>query len=337
MTLFGQDFLDARQLSAPRVAAVRRFLDDFEGWLSPRSLDAMSANDLRAFMDSRLAAGYHPNTVRKWLVMARTVASWLYREGAMSATTLLEVREVRAPAGSSAGVEPRPYNRRELRELRQVLDERWPMMPPDEARHYAQRWREGRSPYSRIRRHAIRLQLEAVIALALDLGLRRREIFALDMLWVHYDNEYIVIWGSEGQFTTKPRREVPFTPRSRKAIHEWLRFRELLGVDHDRPWVALQAGPRAGEPMKREAFERLLRTYIGDGWSFKRLRDTCAVAWVKRDLPLEHLRQLLGHGDIKDVLPYARLVGGDLTRRMQQPGCSPDTKAPRVATPRTTS
>jgi hypothetical protein len=58
----------------------------------------LNANDLRAFLDARLAKGFHPNTARKWLVMARTLATWLYQEKAKSADTLLAIRDVRPPA-----------------------------------------------------------------------------------------------------------------------------------------------------------------------------------------------------------------------------------------------
>jgi site-specific recombinase XerD len=311
------DYLGSRPLSRPRQAAVARFLVELEAWLAPRPLSGLEADDLRAFLEERLAQGFHPNTARKWLVMARTLATWLYKERAISADTLLAIRDVRPPAGSSRRPQPRPYSRRELRNLRAVLDARWPRMSPEEARHYAVKRREGRTSYKRIRRHAVRLQLEAIIALALELGLRRREIFALDLDWVHYDNAYIAVWGTDGPWSARVR-EVPFTDASRQATYDWIEFRALLGVDHERPWVALHGGPGVGEPMKRDAFDKLLRTYVGDGWTLKRLRDTCAVTWVKRGLPLEPLRRLLGLATIEDTLPYARLVGGQLERHMRR-------------------
>jgi site-specific recombinase XerD len=311
------EYLDSRPLSVPRQAAIARFLHELEGWLAPRPLSRLDANDLCAFLDERLAEGFHPNTARKWLVMARTLATWMYEQGAMSADTLLAIRAVRPPAGSSRRPQPRPYSRREVGDLRAGLDAHWPRMPPDEARHYAVKWREGRTSYKRIRRHAVHLQLEAIIELALELGLRRREIFALDLEWVHYDNAYIAVWGADGPWSARVR-EVPFTDASRQAIYEWIEFRELLGIDHQRPWVALHGGPGVGQPMKRDAFDKLLRTYVGDGWTLKRLRDTCAVNWVTRGLPSEHLARLLGLATIEDTLPYARLVGGDLERHMRR-------------------
>jgi hypothetical protein len=71
-------------------------------------------------------------------------------------------------------------------------------------------------------------------------------------------------------------------------------------------------------PMTVHTFSRLLQTYVGPGWTLKRLRDTCAAAWVRSELPLEHLRQLLGLSRIEDALPYARQVRGSLEDRMAE-------------------
>ena len=317
MSEFSENFLASRSLSTARAAAVARFIDDLEAWCAPRSLDCLDASDLRAFLDAKLAAGFHPNTVRKWLGMARTLASWMYEQRAISADTVLAIRAVRPPAGSSKRPQPQPYTRAELCELWALLDERWPRMTDEQASHYAVKWREGGTSYRRIRRHAIRSQLEAVIALALELCLRRGEIFALDRICVHPDGAYVVVWGREG-LCTERARGVPFTVSARTAIYNWLEYRALLGVDHERPWVALHGGPTVGEPMKRDAFDALLRTYLGDGWTLKRLRDTGAVTWIKTGMGLEHLRQLLGQSAIEDTLPFARLVGGDLERRVHR-------------------
>lgn len=71
-------------------------------------------------------------------------------------------------------------------------------------------------------------------------------------------------------------------------------------------------------PMKRRTFDRLLLTYVGEGWTLKRLRDTGAVTWVRAGLPLEHLRLLLGLSSMTDVLPYAKLATQTLATRVEK-------------------
>src|SRR5204862_167682 len=58
-----------------------------------------------------------------------------------------------------------------------TLDQRYPKLPRGEAEKWLRRYREGRGPYARIRLHASGCQLDAVVALALHLGLRLSEIF----------------------------------------------------------------------------------------------------------------------------------------------------------------
>ena len=60
-----------------------------------------------------------------------------------------------------AVIDLKPYRRNELRALWATLDGRWPRLPADEAERLACRWVAGKTPYSRIRRHAVRLQPNA--------------------------------------------------------------------------------------------------------------------------------------------------------------------------------
>jgi site-specific recombinase XerC len=116
---------------------------------------------------------------------------------------------------------PQPYSRTELRTLRATLDERSPKLPPEEADRWLRRVKDGRSPYARVRVHAIRCQLDAIVALALHLGLRRAEIFRLDIRCVHYDNHGVVVIDKPGSLDDNCR-EVPLTDAARLAVHEWI-------------------------------------------------------------------------------------------------------------------
>jgi integrase len=168
-----------------------------------------------------------------------------------------------------------------------------------------------------VRSHGIRLQLEAVIALALRCGLRRHEIRSLAVDSMHYDLTGVVVWES-GVPWEGAAREVPYTDTARRAIHDWIEFRALVRPDHDSPWLNLWTADTIRQPMQPDTFDKLLRTYVAEGWTLKRLRDTCATAWVKAGLPLEHLRQILGLASLNDVLPYVALAGGSVERRMHR-------------------
>lgn len=179
---------------------------------------------------------------------------------------------------------------------------------------WLRRYRDDRSPYRRVRAHAIRTQLDAVIALALQLALRRHEIRSLSVDDAHYDNATILV----GEWETQSFRVVPFTPGANACLEAWITSRHFLSPHTRTMWLNTHAGPTAHLPMSDGVFNRLLHTYVGPGWELRRLRDTCAAGWVRAGMSLEHLRQLLGLSRIEDTLPYARLVGGSLEGRMAQ-------------------
>ena len=212
---------------------------------------------------------------------------------------------------------PQSYDCAELRTLRATIDARWPKLPPEEADRWLRRVKDRRSPYSRVRVHSIRCQLDAIVALALHLGLRRGEIFRLDIRCVHHGNHGVVVCDKSGSFDGKCR-EIPLTDSARCAVYEWITCRYFLNPDHTGPWLKLHAESTKSEPMTRHTFDKLLLTYIGEGWTLKRLRDTCAAGWVRSGMPLEYLRELLGLSRIEDALPYARLVRGSLDGRMEK-------------------
>ena len=210
---------------------------------------------------------------------------------------------------------PQPYRRKDLRALRNTLDARWPRLDADEQRYWVRRWKAGISPYHRVRSHAIRLQLDAVVALALRCGLRRHEIAGLTEDWMHHVNFGVVVWEPPGPWDGD-RREVPYPASARSTIKRWLEFRAHFVPNHESPWLSLWSSRTCRDPIGTDAFNHLLPTYVGGEWSFRRFRDTCAVGWLNAGLPLEHLRKLLGLTSVEAVLPYAVHASGSLEARM---------------------
>ena len=271
-----------------------------------------------AFLADHVDAGFSTGTVGKWRAMILACYAWMWREGHLSGDTLLELRAIAPPNGGGGRDQPHPYRPGELRELRRILDERWPRLPDEDARRWVERWRNGRSPYSRIRAHAIRTQLDAVIALALRCGLRRGEIFRLDAESIHPDNAYIVVCDEDGPWWSRTHRTVEYTDSAREAIVPWVRLRCKINPDHDRAWLNLWKAETVREPMTHATLARLLATYVGEGWTLRRLRATGIVNRIRAGTRLEALRDQLGYHDIAEMLPYARCVGGNARREMQR-------------------
>ena len=294
-----------RTLSPARAAALSRLLAELASWCSPSPLSELTADDLHAFLDARLAAGYHASTLRRQLKMLRAHYRRLYTAGRATADTYLAMRSVELPPDTTHQG-PNPYTPEQIDGLWRLLDERWPKLPHDKERRWLGRWRDGRSPYSRIRVHAIRCQLDAIIALALHCGLRKSEILALDERSMHPDNEGVVVWDGGVPWSGRSR-EVPYSDEARELIAPWMNLRSVIAPGHDRAWLNLHAGPSMRESMTEGTFSSLLSTYIAPGWTFRRLRDTCALRWVQERVPVLELVERLGLA-VSSIDPFLALA-----------------------------
>lgn len=303
--------LEARCISTRRQRDHLRLLRQLDASLAPRSLTEATGEDLTAYLALRRETGCAAGTLRKERQMALSFFAWAHRTGKVGGDTLIAMRSTASSLCASDRARPRPYSSRELASFREALDRRWPLLSNrDDARRSVERCRAGKSPYSRIRKHAIRLQLDALISIALHGGLRRRELLALTVDDMHYDNAYVVVWS--GERFKSAAREVPFTETARASVTAWLDFRAAMGADHDRPWLNLWAARTALEPIGPDAFAKLPVSYVASALSYRRLRDTCAVGWLEAGMSLWQVQRLLGHARLKDTLPYGEAVAVDL-------------------------
>lgn len=257
--------------------------------------------------DSELA----PSTVKKYGMCVRPFFGWGFTVRLYSAENLMRIREAAFPKAPPR--KPRPYSAKEIKRIWPILAERYPLEPEDGT--YLKRWRRGTSQYKRIEHHAQHLQLRAVIRLALDCGLRRQEIYDLDMDDMHYDNEFVVVReGKEGKF-----REVPYTSAARAAVRAWIEFRHELAPKHDQPWLSLTRIGPAGVWLRPMNFRRFA-LYLGDlgDWQLHRLRHTCATNWLRAGMDIEVLSEMLGHSNLTQTREYVELVGVDVQKQVEQ-------------------
>lgn len=277
-----------------------------------RPLTECGGTELRAFMVSLVEQGLHVNTVRKYGNMVRPFFTWAHTAGLVPAEALMTVREVKNPRGATARALPRPYKAKQLKQLQADINSAYPELP-----EYRLRGFERGRRFAKVADHARRLQIEAVVGIALYCGLRRAELHRLTVDDAHYENAYVVVHGKGGR-----PREVPHCKRSRKLVKAWLDFRELLIAraeePHDQLWLCLAqnvAEPGYTRAMSFQQFSELL-SGVGD-WQLHRLRHTCGTTWLRAGMPLEQVSKLLGHSSITMTLGYAEIVRDDLQRSVE--------------------
>jgi integrase len=311
---FEREHLELHSISDARRRAQFSLLRKLAASLDHPFIE-LTAADVNAFIGAELADGLHPNTGRFHAGLIRSFLAWAEPAGVMD--SMSERQLIRNPRGSSAQNAPRPYKPVEIVALRAAVARRYPMAP-----HYGRGSREmgffttGRVPYLRRStwRQAKRLQLEAQISLALELGLRRSEIVNLPLDAIHPDNVHVVVRNAKQGPGGEIDRAVPFTSHARRAVSEWLDFRHLIGVPHDRPWLLLTPvghKPTQVQPQTLRAFGAALAPLDGS-WEWHRLRHTAATEWLRARLPIEKLRVMMGHASMEQTLAYAKITDRDI-------------------------
>lgn len=313
---FEREYQDYHRISPERAGQQRRLLLEFGDKVA--LVDA-TGDDVKQLASEWMTAGLHVNTVRKRLNMLRPFYSWAYAARLITPEQYMDIREVRNPRGSTASSTPKPYTRTEVMALWAEIDRALPLLPEKGRGSQAiKRYLAGRGPWRNLWRHAMRLQVDCGVRLALDMGLRRHEMYALTVDDLHYDNEYVVVYGKADPTTgVKKVRKVPFTAEAREAVRKWLEFRaHVLKPEHDSVWCSCWGSRTFNKPMLEKRFFMLLQKLIGEQWRWHRLRHTCATNWLRAGADLEVVQKLLGHATLQQTLAYAEILESDVATKL---------------------
>lgn len=308
---FEHEYLEYNNVSPRRAVQQIKALRALEAHAG-KTLTDCGGEEFSAFLAAEVARGLNPNTVTKTAGMIRPYFGWAFDKKLISGDTLMEIQRVKNPKGSTKRSRPKPYSTKELRRFWADLDQTWPL----KSERSLKMWRNGTASYRVVWRHLMRVQIEAIVRLALDCGLRRQEIYGLSIDDMHPDNFYIVVRKAKREAGGEEKtREVPFTKATRVAVQRWLDFRSELKPDHDFPWLALR-NPRPLKQMRWERFERIVSTC--GPYTLHRFRHTCATLWVRAGVDLEKVQRLLGHATLQQTLAYAELVRDDIHAAMHK-------------------
>jgi integrase len=271
-------------------------------------------------MAQMIRDGYHPHTVLKHLRLIRPFVRWMWNQEMLSIEQWFRITEVRGPRGAYDG-KPRPYTRPEIRQFWRELEQRYPwtrdrdhkLRTAARGEHWVYRWAQGKSPWQRVQPYARRLQVEAILALALYGGLRRDEIYTITIENMHYANEYLRVTSRKGPDGTEKVRVVAMNEALLLGVGNWIEFRaQVLAPEHDFPWLSLWNGGGGGNKstvtgrMSHTLFSHQLAR-IGQGWELHRLRHTFATERYRAGMPMEILQHTLGHSQIQQTQGYAQV------------------------------
>jgi integrase len=269
---------------------------NFEAIMSQR-LDAITGRDLDQIRTGWMQSGNKPSTVNRKMgsisgVFSRAV-EWEYID-------THPMDRLKALKIDSMGL-VRYLDAEETKRLREALDAR-----QDEARaerESANKWRadRGKDLMPGLLQVPFTDHLKPMVLISLNTGMRRGELFDLKWSAVNFHTKTITAAGATTK--TSDTRHIPMNKETVRVLEEW---KKLAGKSR---YVFPSQGGGRLEDVKSAWLKLLERANI-ERFRWHDMRHDFASRLVMAGVPLNTVRDLLGHADIKMTLRYAHLAPG---------------------------
>jgi integrase len=270
--------------------------NNFDPIMSQR-LDAITGRDLEQIRTAWMQAGNKASTVNRKMgsisgVFSRAV-EWEY----IDTHPLAKLKQLKV---DSKGV-IRYLAADETKRLRDALDARQDEMRVE--RESANTWRTDRhrEPLPSLLQRPFTDHLKPMVLVSLNTGMRRGELFDLKWSAVNFDTKTITVAGATTK--TSDTRHIPMNKETYGVLEAWKK------QVSESPYVFPGQGGGRFEDVKSAWLKLLERAQI-DGFRWHDMRHDFASRLVMAGVPLNTVRDLLGHADIKMTLRYAHLAPG---------------------------
>ncbi|WP_324832852.1 site-specific integrase [Pseudomonas saxonica] len=270
--------------------------NNFEA-IMPQRIDAISGRDLEQIRTAWMQAGNKASTVNRKMgsisgVFSRAV-EWEY----IGTHPLAKLKQLKV---DSLGL-VRYLDTDEAKRLREALDTRQDEIRAE--RESANQWRadRGKQKMQSLLQLPFTDHLKPMVLVSLNTGIRRGELFDLKWSAVNFSTNTITAAGDTTK--TSDTRHIPMNKETVSVLEHW---KKQAGKSH---YVfPNQEGGRL-EDVKSAWLKLLERAKI-DGFRWHDMRHDFASRLVMAGVPLNTVRDLLGHSDIKMTLRYAHLAPG---------------------------
>lgn len=268
--------------------------NNFESIMSQR-LDAITGRDLESLRTAWLTAGNKPSTVNRKMgtisgVFSRAV-DWEY----LPSSPLDKIKPLKVDTKGQV----RYLSKDETRNLRNALEVREHRACLE--RDSANQWRAERNKvlFPDLKELAFVDHLKPMVLVSLNTGMRRGELFSLTWPMVNFHNKTITVGGDTAK--TSETRHIPMNAETFNTLKAW--------KDQSGESAFVFPGLEGGrmEDVK-SAWLKLQKEACITGFRWHDMRHDFASRLVMAGVPLNTVRDLLGHTDIKMTLRYAHLA-----------------------------
>lgn len=270
--------------------------NNFDAIMAQR-LDAITGRDLELIRTAWMQAGNKASTVNRKMgsisgVFSRAV-EWEY----IGTHPLAKLKQLKV---DSMGL-VRYLDADETKRLREALDARQDEMRAE--RESANKWRSDRNKKQlpSLRDLPFTDHLKPMVLVSLNTGMRRGELFDLKWSAVNFETKTITAAGDTTK--TSDTRHIPMNKEAVSVLESWKKQ-----AGKSRYVFPSQEGGRL-EDVKSAWLKLLERAKI-EGFRWHDMRHDFASRLVMAGVPINTVRDLLGHADIKMTLRYAHLAPG---------------------------
>ena len=278
-----EDFLgwmaSERGRSANTLAAYRRDLSGYEGWLAERELSVLTAAraDIDEFVQARRVGGAAPSSIARQLAAVRMLHRFMCEEGVRADDPTADVEGVRVPAGI-----PHPLTEQEVDSLLAAV--------------------VGTDPAA--------LRDRALLEFLYGTGARIGEACGLSLADLDRDHRVVRLFGKGAK-----ERLVPFGRAASAALETWIGE----GRPHMEPTRWARRGDQEavflntrGARLSRQSAWAVVRRYgeaigVADRLSPHVLRHSCATHLLDHGADLRIVQEMLGHASISTTQVYTKV------------------------------
>lgn len=262
-----------------------------------RRVDTITGRDLELIRTAWMQAGNKPSTVNRKMGSISGVFSRALEWEYISAHPLAKLKQLKV---DSMGI-VRYLAAEESQRLRAALDIRQDEIR--EERDSANRWRIERNQEQLPSLEEVLFtdHLKPMVLLSLNTGMRRGELFDLKWSAVNFDTKIITVRGDTTK--TSDTRHIPMNKEAASVLESWKKQSTKF------QYVFPSRGGGRFDDVKSAWLKLLERAQITE-FRWHDMRHDFASKLVMAGVPLNTVRDLLGHSDIKMTLRYAHLAPG---------------------------
>ncbi len=260
-----------------------------------RRLDEITGRDLEQIRTAWLNGGNKPATANRKMGSISGVFSRAVEWDYLPASPLEKVKQLKVDTIGRI----RYLSKAEAKALRDALDAREERIRAE--RDSANEWRakRGREALPDLRALAFADHLKPMVLLSLNTGMRRGELF--NLRWHHANLQAKTLTVAGEGAKTSETRHIPLNAEALATLQGW--YDQASGTGYIFPG-------EDDKPMTdvKTAWLELLKNAGIVGFRWHDMRHDFASRLVMAGVPLNTVRDLLGHADIKMTLRYAHLA-----------------------------